>query len=159
MRRRRAAAAHQQVLWASSARRPGIDAPARGDFTHYHDAMPHLTLEYSGNLDGFDARATLVALNEALAASGHFDELDIKSRASCFDTFAVGTAHAPRAFAHAKLAILGGRSADVKRALSEQVLSVLAQCCRAPSGTHLQLCAEILEIERESYAKAAVEPR
>ncbi|TCW82694.1 5-carboxymethyl-2-hydroxymuconate isomerase [Burkholderia sp. SRS-46] len=157
--RRRTAAAHPRVPWACSARRPGIDASARGDFTHHHHAMPHLTLEYSGNLDGFDARATLVALNAALAASGHFDELDIKSRAVCFDTCVVGTADAPRAFAHAKLAILSGRSADAKRALSELVLSVLAQCCRAPSGTHLQLCAEMMEIERESYAKAAIEPR
>ncbi|MCA8118400.1 hypothetical protein LGN07_06710 [Burkholderia cepacia] len=41
--------------------------------------MPHLTLEYSANLDGFDAGATLRALNAALAASGHFDERDIKS--------------------------------------------------------------------------------
>ncbi|KWO47071.1 5-carboxymethyl-2-hydroxymuconate isomerase [Burkholderia ubonensis] len=121
--------------------------------------MPHLTLEYSGNLDGFDADATLVALNEALAGSGHFIELDIKSRATRFDDFVIGTASAPRAFAHAKLAILSGRSADVKRALSERVLSVLAQCCRAPFGTHLQLSVEILDLERETYAKAIVEPR
>ncbi|MGU7770032.1 5-carboxymethyl-2-hydroxymuconate Delta-isomerase [Burkholderia sp. MR1-5-21] len=121
--------------------------------------MPHLTLEYSANLDGFDARATLIALNEALVASGHFDELDIKSRALRFDEFVVGTSPAPRAFAHAKLAMLSGRSVDVKRELAEQLLAVLSAHCSAGSGTHLQLCAEMLDIERESYAKASIAPR
>ncbi|KEZ06675.1 5-carboxymethyl-2-hydroxymuconate isomerase [Burkholderia sp. MSh2] len=121
--------------------------------------MPHLTLEYSANLDGFDAGATLRALNAALSASGQFDELDIKSRALRFDIFAVGTSPAPRAFVHAKLAVLSGRSIDVKRELSEQVLAELARHVVAPSGTHLQLCVEILELERGSYAKASIEPR
>ncbi|MGS0894886.1 5-carboxymethyl-2-hydroxymuconate Delta-isomerase [Burkholderia stagnalis] len=121
--------------------------------------MPHLTLEYSANLDGFDAGATLRALNAVLAAGGHFDELDIKSRALRFDTFAVGTSPAPRAFVHAKLAVLSGRSIDVKRDLAEQVLAELTRVVAAPSGTHLQLCAEIQELERESYAKASIAPR
>ncbi|MBN3789009.1 5-carboxymethyl-2-hydroxymuconate Delta-isomerase [Burkholderia sp. Ac-20353] len=121
--------------------------------------MPHLTLEYSCNLDGFDATATLIALNEALVASGHFDEPDIKSRALRFDEFVVGTTGAPRAFAHAKLALLSGRSVDVKRDLAEQVLAVLKVRCHAPSGTHLQLCAEMVEIESESYAKVSIAPR
>ena len=121
--------------------------------------MPHLTLEYSANLDGFDAGATLRALNAALAASGHFNETDIKSRALRFDTFAVGTSPAPRAFVHAKLAVLSGRTTDVKRELSEQVLAELKRHVVAPPGTHLQLSAEILELERESYAKASIEPR
>lgn len=123
------------------------------------DTMPHLTLEYSANLDGFDAGATLRALNAALAASGQFNELDIKSRALRFDTFAVGTSPAPRAFVHAKLAVLSGRTTDVKREVSEQVLAELKRHVVAPPGTHLQLSAEILELERESYAKASIEPR
>ncbi|MBY4726751.1 MULTISPECIES: 5-carboxymethyl-2-hydroxymuconate Delta-isomerase [Burkholderia] len=121
--------------------------------------MPHLTLEYSANLDGFDAGATLRALNAALAASGHFNELDIKSRALRFDAFAVGTSPAPRAFVHAKLAVLSGRTIDVKRELSDQVLAELKRHVVAPPGTHLQLSAEILDLERESYAKASIEPR
>ncbi|CAG9267748.1 putative 5-carboxymethyl-2-hydroxymuconate delta isomerase [Burkholderia cepacia] len=123
------------------------------------DPMPHLTLEYSANLDGFDAGATLRALNVALAASGHFDERDIKSRALRLDTFAVGTSPAPRAFVHAKLAVLSGRPTDVKREFSERVLAELKRHVVAPPGMHLQLSAEILELERESYAKAGIEPR
>ena len=58
-----------------------MPAGAFPDTNEATDTMPHLTLEYSANLDGFDAGATLRALNAVLAASGHFDELDIKSRA------------------------------------------------------------------------------
>ncbi len=120
--------------------------------------MPHLTLEYSANLDPFDTESILLALNEALAASGQFDEVDIKSRCVRRDAFLVGTSHAPRAFVHATLAILSGRALDTRRALSEQVLAVLKAHFGAPSGTHLQLSAQVVEIERESYAKAAIEP-
>lgn len=120
--------------------------------------MPHLTLEYSENIGAFDAEAILLALNESLAASGHFEEADIKSRCVRRDAFRVGTASEPRAFVHATLAILSGRTLDTRRALSDRVLSVLKAHCRAPSGVRLQLSAQVVEIERESYAKVAIEP-
>ncbi|MDG0025225.1 5-carboxymethyl-2-hydroxymuconate Delta-isomerase [Trinickia sp. Y13] len=121
--------------------------------------MPHLTLEYSANLSAFDAAATLLALNESLATSGHFAvEIDIKSRCVRRDAFQVGTSSEPRAFVHATLSILSGRTLETRRALSERLLSVLKARCGAPSGVHLQLSVQVVEIERESYAKAAVEP-
>lgn len=121
--------------------------------------MPHLTIEYSANISAFDTAATLRALNEALATSGHFErEIDIKSRCVRRDAFRVGTSSEPRAFVHATLAILSGRALDTRRALSEQVLAVLKTHCGTPSGVHLQLSAQVVEIERESYAKAAIAP-
>ena len=120
--------------------------------------MPHLTLEYSHNIGAFDAEGILFALNESLAASGHFAEVDIKSRCVRHDAFRVGTSSEPRAFVHATLAILSGRTLDTRCALSERVLSVLKAHCAAPSRVHLQLSAQVVEIERESYAKAAITP-
>ena len=119
--------------------------------------MPHLTLEYSANLNTFDAKATLLAVNTALAATGHFVEADIKSRSHRCDTFAVGTASAPRAFVHADLAILSGRPLETRRELSASVLAVLQAQCSAPAGVQLQLSVQVLEIERESYAKVSIE--
>lgn len=120
--------------------------------------MTHLTLEYTDNLPQFDAAGTLQALNEALVASGHFDEIDIKSRAVRLDTFLVGTAHAGRGFASVRLAILSGRPTEVKQALSASLLHVLKQRPGSPAGMHVQLCVEILEIDRETYAKASLAP-
>lgn len=121
--------------------------------------MPHLTLEYSANFSGFDAEATLLALNESLATSGHFPaEIDIKSRCVPRDVFQVGTSNEPRVFVHAMLSILNGRTLETRRTLSERLLSVLKTRCRATSGVHLQLSVQVAEIERESYAKASIDP-
>ncbi|MGV8893962.1 MAG: 5-carboxymethyl-2-hydroxymuconate Delta-isomerase [Burkholderiaceae bacterium] len=115
--------------------------------------MPHLTLEYTSNLADFNATQALLQLNETLIASGQFEEIDIKSRAIQIETFRVGTSSVERAFAHAKLAILSGRSSDVKRELSESLLLVLKHMCVWPENINVQLCVEIQEIERASYSK------
>ena len=118
--------------------------------------MPHLTIEYAGNLPQFDTSTALFKLNKALVASGQFEEVDIKSRTVRFGTFLVGTSSNERAFVHAKLAILSGRSIQTKRELSEKLLLALKEVCDWPTSPHVQLCVEIQEIERESYAKASV---
>ncbi|MFZ6656808.1 5-carboxymethyl-2-hydroxymuconate Delta-isomerase [Undibacterium sp. TJN19] len=115
--------------------------------------MPHLTLEYTANLP-IAAKELLLKINAALVASSHFQEVDIKSRALRFEDFAIGTADNGRAFVHAKLAILKGRTTEVKRALSESVLAVIQDAGAWPAGLDVQLCVEILELERETYAKA-----
>ena len=119
--------------------------------------MPHLTIEYTNNLPQFNASAALLELNSVLVASGHFDEIDIKSRAIRLDTFLVGASSGPRAFVHVKLAILGGRSTQAKRELSDSLLRVLKEH-DWPGGTHVQLCVEVQEIERDVYAKASIGP-
>ncbi len=118
--------------------------------------MPHLTVEYSGNLFQFPVEATLRALNQLLLDSGHFEESDIKSRALRFDQFAVGTASDPRAFIHARLALLSGRPVETKRELSQALLRGLEQLCPCPIGFELQVSVEVQDLERESYAKAVL---
>jgi 5-carboxymethyl-2-hydroxymuconate isomerase len=120
--------------------------------------MPHLTLEYTSNLPLFKAADTLMALNKALLASGEFEELDIKSRAIRLETYLVGThvSHHPdnQAFVHAKLALLSGRAASVKQTLSAALLAVLEQSCAWSKTQSVQLCVELQDIERASYAKS-----
>jgi len=77
--------------------------------------MPHLNLEYSDNLRELNVDTLLLRLNHALVGSVQFsDEADIKSRAQAFGQFRVGTAPDERAFAQVRLAILSGRSPEVK---------------------------------------------
>ena len=115
--------------------------------------MPHLTLEYTDNLDALDAPGLLSAMNAALVDSGQFDEFDIKSRAIRLDCFAIGTSKEPRAFVHAKLFLLSGRTPSTKADLSQRLLGVLQARCRPVDGLRIQLCAEILDMDRDSYAK------
>lgn len=118
--------------------------------------MPHLTLEYTDNLTTLDTTRALLAMNHALAASDHFEEIDIKSRAVPLETYLIGTESEQRAFMHVKLAILSGRSAQTKSELSGALLRVLRASCKESTSSHLQLSVEIVEIERASYAKDAL---
>ncbi|WP_422403710.1 5-carboxymethyl-2-hydroxymuconate Delta-isomerase [Pseudomonas sp. GZD-209] len=116
--------------------------------------MPHLNLEYSDNLGELNVDLLLLRLNHALVGSGQFaDEADIKSRAQAFAKYRVGTAPGERAFAHVRLAILSGRSEQVKQQLSGSLLAVLQEAIPAEAGLDIQLCVEVLDIDREPYAK------
>jgi 5-carboxymethyl-2-hydroxymuconate isomerase len=115
--------------------------------------MPHLTIEYTDNLIQFDAKRVLPALNRTLAATGQFAEADIKSRAVALQQFAVGTEMDGRGFVHVRLAILSGRTVEVKRDLANRLLQALHACGISMQSGEVQLCVEILEIERETYAK------
>jgi len=119
--------------------------------------MPHLHLEYTANLPDLNADVALIRLNNTLVGSGQFGaEFDIKSRAVKVETFKVGTALADRAFVHVKLALLSGRSPQIKQQLSESLLTVVKDLCEWPAGVEVQLCVEILDIDRESYSKTAI---
>lgn len=115
--------------------------------------MPHLTLEYTNNLDAINPDRILLALNHALVASDHFEEMDIKSRATQLDTWRVGVSTSEHSFVHVKLAILSGRSTQVKSEISNALLRVLSVSCKGLASHPVQLCVEVQEIERASYAK------
>ena len=53
--------------------------------------MPHLTIEYSGDLAASRPAGLLADLNAFLAQGGLFAEADIKSRLLCVDDWCVGT--------------------------------------------------------------------
>ncbi|NBA95863.1 5-carboxymethyl-2-hydroxymuconate Delta-isomerase [Pseudomonas sp. R5(2019)] len=118
--------------------------------------MPHLHLEYTDNLPQLNADSILQRLNHALVASGQFgNEADIKSRAVKLECFRVGTRPEERAFIHVKLAILSGRSPEVKKQVSESLLAVLTESLQWPEALEIQLCVEVLDIDRDSYTKTS----
>jgi len=119
--------------------------------------MPHLHMEYTANLSDLNADVALMRLNNTLVGSGQFAaEFDIKSRAVKVETFKVGTAMAERAFVHVKLALLSGRSGQIKKQLSDSLLAVLQDLCQWPTDIEVQLAVEILDIDRDSYTKIAL---
>jgi len=119
--------------------------------------MPHLHLEYTANLPDLNADVALIRLNNTLVGSGQFAaEFDIKSRAIKVQTFKVGTSLGERGFVHVKLAMLSGRSPQIKKQLSESLLAVVQDLCEWPKDVEVQVCVEILDIDRESYTKIAI---
>ena len=117
--------------------------------------MPHLTVEYSGNLPHFPEAETLTALNATLCAHPEVqDEADLKTRfVRCAPTFQIGTVLAGRAFVHAQLRLLAGRSPEAKQDLAGRVASVLRRVTPRPDGVMVQLSVEIVDMDRPSYVK------
>ena len=116
--------------------------------------MPHLIVEYSSNLPDFPEREALAALNAAVCASPEVqDEADLKSRFVCTNSFEIGTAPANRAFVHAQLRLLSGRSPEAKQNLADRVAQVLRRLTPRPPGVMVQLSVEIVDMDRPSYVK------
>lgn len=118
--------------------------------------MPHVTLEYTNNLDNFDPARALGALNEVLFDSGLFGETDIKSRAVALTTFRTGVNGARRAFVHVRIALLSGRTSEARKALAEAALAALQGEIDDQPGTEVQLSVETVDLDRPSYAKAVL---
>lgn len=118
--------------------------------------MPHLTLEYTGNLPGLDVQQALAALNAALLESGHFEGPDIKSRALRLADYSVGDGAEAGAFAHVTLRLLSGRTSQVRATLASSLLAALCRFLRADLSASAQVSVEVIELDRSSYVKAQV---
>ncbi len=116
--------------------------------------MPHLTIEYSSNLPLYPEAETLTALNAAVCGSPEVqDEADLKTRFVIADSFEIGTAPAQRAFVHAQLRLLAGRTPEAKKDLSERIAAVLRERTPRPQGVLVQLSVEVVDMDRGSYVK------
>lgn len=116
--------------------------------------MPHLIVEYSHNLGTFPEAQALTELNATIAASPELaDEADLKSRFVLVDSFAIGTAPAQRAFVHAQLRLLSGRTPEAKKDLTERIAVVLRHLTPRPADVMVQLSVEIVDMDRPSYVK------
>ena len=116
--------------------------------------MPHLIVEYSTNLPSYPEAEALAALNAAVCASPEvLDEADLKTRFVRAGSFEIGTAPAQRAFVHAQLRLLSGRSPETKKELAGRVADVLRRLTPRPAGVLVQLSVEIVDMDRPSYVK------
>lgn len=120
--------------------------------------MPHLVLEYSANVpDHPDFRRVLLDLHDALMASALFERKDIKSRAVRHEVFTVADGAEDRSFVALSIAILEGRSDDVKAALSEAALDVLSRAFpKLVAGGRGAISVEIRDLHRASYRRVRV---
>jgi 5-carboxymethyl-2-hydroxymuconate isomerase len=118
--------------------------------------MPHLMLEPTDDLP-LDIDAILLAADPRLAASGHDVVADIRSRAHRLQGCRVRTADAPRAFVHAALALLAGRSDAAQAESSAALPDVLHQHLPV---THLatQPCVSVEQLHGPACSKAAPAP-
>ena len=111
--------------------------------------MPHLTLEYTDNLE-FDAQPLLARLHSELVATGAINLRGLKSRAVCQSEFRIADGNPEYAFVHVNLLIREGRPIEVKKDASKRVLGALKETFgeRFEHG-YLSLSVDIKEMRDE----------
>ena len=113
--------------------------------------MPHLTLEYTANLD-FEIQPLLARLHSELVATGAVNLKGLKSRALRHDDYRIADGDPDYAFVHVNLLIREGRPLNVQKDLAQRVMAVLKETfgMRFEDG-HLSLSIDVKEM-REGVA-------
>lgn len=118
--------------------------------------MPHVVLEYSGNvLEQVEFNDFFKKLHSLIIENGPFKLKDIKSRAVRRENFYVSDGNESNGFVHLALSILTGRELDLKQTLGEKILSFLKQeFARSYEEMSCSISVEIKELDRDTYSKA-----
>jgi 5-carboxymethyl-2-hydroxymuconate isomerase len=108
--------------------------------------MPHLTLEYTDNVD-LDVQPLLARLHEELVATGAVNLKGIKSRAVRLTDYRIADGDPAYAFVHVSLLIREGRPLEVQQEAARRVMNVLKETLgkRFESG-YLSLSVDIKEM-------------
>jgi 5-carboxymethyl-2-hydroxymuconate isomerase len=88
--------------------------------------MPHLTLEYSDNLE-VDVQPLLARLHEEVVATGAINLKGIKSRAIKHTQYRIADGDPDYAFVHVGLLIREGRPIEIKQEATQRVMKVLKE--------------------------------
>ena len=88
--------------------------------------MPHMTLEYTDNLQ-FDVQPLLARLHAELVATGAVNLKGIKSRAIRHTEYRIADGNESFAFVHISLLIREGRSLEIQQDAAQRVMMVLKE--------------------------------
>jgi 5-carboxymethyl-2-hydroxymuconate isomerase len=114
--------------------------------------MPHLTLEYTDNLD-FDVQPLLARLHEELVATGAVNLKGLKSRAVRHGDYRIADGNPEYAFVHVNLLIREGRPVEVQQDAAKRVMNVLKETFgHRYDNSYLSLSVDIQEM-REGIAQ------
>ena len=88
--------------------------------------MPHLTLEYTDNIE-VDVQPLLARLHEEVVATGAINLKGIKSRAIKHTQYRIADGDPDYAFVHVGLLIREGRRIEVQKEATQRVMKVLKE--------------------------------
>lgn len=124
--------------------------------------MPHLTIEYSANLETrIDLDGLCAALLETVLQTGPFEIGGVRVRALRADHYAIADRLPENAFVDLSFRIGKGRSADEKKRAGEAIFATASRLLAPLFETpHFALSLEIREIDAElSWKKNTIHPR
>jgi 5-carboxymethyl-2-hydroxymuconate isomerase len=88
--------------------------------------MPHITLEYTDNLD-FEVQPLLARLHAELVATGAVNLKGLKSRAVRHSEYRIADGNPDYAFVQVNLLIKEGRPPEVQKEFAQRVMAVLEE--------------------------------
>ena len=117
--------------------------------------MPHLTLEYSANVELPDDPSGLFQqFHDVLHNTGGISMGNCKSRARIADPFYVAAGEADGAFIHLDVRFMEGRTEAVRQAIGKELLEILHDAfSEARASLDLQITVKVGEILRTAYNK------
>lgn len=117
--------------------------------------MPHIIVEYSENIEQhLDCKKVLEVLHRELVSFESFSMAAIKSRAIKHLVFRVGDGCVGNSFIHISLAILPGRSSEIKSAISKRLFGAVREILSDKLLTNpISLTLEVRELDGPSYQK------
>lgn len=124
--------------------------------------MPHLTIEYSANLDtAIDMSEFCSSMLNAALETGVFETGAVRVRAIRCDAYAIADQLPENSFIDLSLRIGAGRSTETKRTIGNALFSAAEDFLQSQfAAPHFALSFEIREIDPElSWKKNAIHPR
>jgi len=108
--------------------------------------MPHLTLEYTDNLN-FEVQPLLARLHRELVATGAINLKGIKSRAIRHSEYRIADGDPNYAFVHVNLLIREGRPLDIQKDAAQRVMAALKETFGSRfEDSYLSLSVDIKEM-------------
>jgi 5-carboxymethyl-2-hydroxymuconate isomerase len=86
--------------------------------------MPHLTLEYTDNVE-FDVQPLLARLHDALVATGAVNMKGLKSRAIRHTEYRLADGYEGYAFVHLNILLKEGRPIETQQEVAKRAMAVL----------------------------------
>jgi 5-carboxymethyl-2-hydroxymuconate isomerase len=114
--------------------------------------MPHITIEYSANLENdVDIRALVHGVHEAVHAAGGLEVGAVRTRAERRDLYEIADGDPTNGFIHVDLNMAPGRDVAARKRVAQATLDVVTEATKsvfARSG--LALSVEIHEIDNST---------
>jgi len=110
--------------------------------------MPHITLEYSDNLEKrADLEAVARRVHEAALATGVLPEKGLRTRLERCEVYRIADGHPDNAFVHVVVRLGHGRDQETRNRVGEAVFSALADALAEDQAINpLALSCEVQEI-------------
>ena len=114
--------------------------------------MPHCIIEYAREIEkSVEPKKMIDAVYQGALESGLFIDEDIKTRAIAYDSYQSGSIK--KSFVHVTVKIFSGRNLEQRKTLTDLILSKL----RKMNIFSTVFTVEVIEIEKESYAKVEIQ--